>query len=152
MGRVARARPSKWADIARAYLYLLAAGWRLFVRRQRLDRWLATSPAPETVQVLTPKEQELTARASRWTHAAARHPFPWARCLQRSLALCLWLERGGVRPSIRLGVRKDGATISAHAWVQYKGHVLNDSEQVGAEFATLAPAYPTGGGSEPPGP
>ncbi len=135
-------RATDWADIVRAYAYLVRAGWRLFVRRQRLDRWLIGQEVLEVRLPLTQQEEETMTRAARWTNAAARRPFPWARCLQRSLALCLWLEHVGLQPKLRIGVRNDGPGLEAHAWVEYKGHVLNDEVSVGESFSMLKMAEP----------
>lgn len=122
------------------YGYLLRAGWQMFVRHQRLDPWLhrrweGDAPSEEM-------DYQRAYRAARWVNAAARRPFPWARCLQRSVALCLWLEHERLQPELRIGVFREGEGIDAHAWVEYKGHVLNDSERVGEVFSTLNVAQP----------
>jgi hypothetical protein len=132
-------RPSSWVQVPRAYYYLALAGWRLFVRRDSVQPWVKMGPATANVApvVLDSHEEALTASAARWTNAAARRPWPWARCLQRSLALCLWLESKGLTPAIGIGVRKDGAGIEAHAWVEYKGRILNDSEVITGRFPKL---------------
>ncbi len=140
--KLTRTRWADWAAITMAYAYLLVAAWRLLVRRHPLDRSRINRPAPEKHELLTQTEHHTVARAARWTNTAARYPFPWARCLQRSLALCLWLEREGVQPALRIGVRKDGKGISAHAWVEYKGHIVNDSDSVDESFSVLGTALP----------
>jgi hypothetical protein len=154
--------PRNWGDIARAYRYLIAAGWRIFVRRERVDEWPsvaragaaakaappvggavaapAASAAAESAAGEAAAEATRIARSARWTNTAARYPVPWARCLQRSLALCLWLEDLNMAPALRFGVRKSvkgKGGIDAHAWVEYEGRVVNDSDQVSGVFATL---------------
>jgi hypothetical protein len=39
-------------------------------------------------------------------------------CLYRAAAACLALRRCGVPARLRLGVRRDGSAILAHAWVE----------------------------------
>jgi hypothetical protein len=135
--RLAVLDPRNWGDIARAYRYLVAAGWRIFVRRERVDQWPSVARASTAGETASAAEASRVARAARWTNTAARYPLPWARCLQRSLALCLWLERMGLEPVLRLGVRKAAHGIDAHAWVEYKGRVVNDSALVEDAFVTL---------------
>lgn len=70
-------------------------------------------------------------------HAVARR-FP-ARCLVRSLALCRLLARHGVASEVRIGVRRAGFELDAHAWVERDGVVLNDSARVSETFIPLEP-------------
>lgn len=133
--------PRNWGDIARAYRYLIAAGWRIFVRRERVDTWPSVKRASGTADIGS-AETLRVAHAARWTNTVARHPFTWARCLQRSLALCLWMEDLGMTPALRFGVRKAAQGIDAHAWVEYKGRIINDSPEVHEVFAALARETP----------
>jgi hypothetical protein len=128
-----------WRGIARAYGYLVEAGWRVFVRREKLFPWLNggdlkdQSPLPAEHP-----EMQRVLRQARYVNLTARHPIEWARCLQRSVALCLWLDRQGLRPVLRLGVARNGDRLEAHAWVEYRGVVINDDPTlVAAAFAPL---------------
>jgi hypothetical protein len=125
------------ADVTRAYIYLLAAGWRVIMRRQSVTTWLGEYVPGDAVTELTPAETDLIKSAARWINRAARRPFPWARCLQRSIALSMWLEHQGMKPVVRIGVRRDGKGIDAHAWVEYKGHIVNDTGAVRRVFAVM---------------
>jgi hypothetical protein len=49
-------------------------------------------------------------------------------CLVRSLVLARVLASGGRRPSIRLGVRREGAGIRAHAWVEMDGRTYGEED------------------------
>ena len=124
-------------DIVRAYRYLVGAGWKLFVRRESSDVWLArwseaaTASSPDSTAILAAK------RAARWSNTAARYPFPWARCLQRSLALSMWMDAKELSPVLRIGVRKSPTGIDAHSWVEFNDEILNDSEFVGTTFSAF---------------
>lgn len=120
-----------------AYCYLLEAGWLLFVRRQKLDRWIAKTALTDSVPPLSEKEREFVISRARWFGAAARHPFQWARCLQRSLGLCLWMEHHGLIPELKIGVRMQEGALEAHAWVENAGKVLNDSPGMLQGFVAL---------------
>lgn len=125
-----------WRDvpgIATAYRYLLVAGWMLFVRKETPDTWLSRFDG----QGSSAQDAHFAKRAARWTNTSARYPFPWARCLQRSLALSLWMDDNGLNPVLKFGVRKTADGIDAHSWVEYQGEVLNDSQFVKAEFAVF---------------
>jgi len=70
---------------------------------------------------------------------AARHAvFSKPNCLLESLTLWGMLRRQGLRSEIRIGVRKEGASIGAHAWVVFDGLVLNDTRDVEKVFSPIA--------------
>lgn len=130
-----RLDPRVWWEVGWAYLYLLLAGWRLFVRREALLPWLQGVSRPR--HALRPLATERVLRQARLIDLAARHPYPWARCLQRSLALCLWAARRGGRPVLRVGVQRRNGALDAHAWVEYGGLIVNDVGVVEQRFARL---------------
>jgi hypothetical protein len=47
-------------------------------------------------------------------------------CLARSIALKRFLERHGIASRLRIGVRKEGAALDGHAWLERAEVVLND--------------------------
>jgi len=69
--------------------------------------------------------------------AAARHGAYRASCLPRSLALWWLLRRRGIEGDLRIGVRKEAGQIQAHAWVEYRGAVLNDGRDVSERYAAF---------------
>ena len=120
-------------DMVTAYRYLLVAGWKVFVRKETADTWLSRFDGQGQSAV----DAKFAERAARWTNTSARYPFPWARCLQRSLALSLWMDDNGLNPVLKFGVRKAVGGIDAHSWVEYQGEILNDSQFVKAEFSAF---------------
>ena len=54
---------------------------------------------------------------------------PWGlvTCLPRSLTLCWLLRRHGVESELRMGVRRDGEGLVAHAWVVCHGTVIGET-------------------------
>ena len=127
--------PAEGWGLVLAYRYLLQVGWKLFVRKEKLGQWLAGGPGQEALRL--EGEGVRISRYVRSLDRASRHPWQWARCLQRSVALCLWMDAQGLHPTLRVGVRKAGAAVEAHAWVEYAGHILNDGPVVEKEFALL---------------
>jgi hypothetical protein len=67
-----------------------------------------------------------------------------AACLSESLVLWWLLRSRGIGADLRLGVRTILGPFESHAWVEYKGAVLNDFENVNQAYeafdiSTLAP-------------
>jgi hypothetical protein len=80
------------------------------------------------------------ARAGRYAgllQTASRVPFLRARCLHQSLALYLWLRDEGVASELRIGIRKEGGALRAHAWIELGGQVVNDRPASVVEFTPL---------------
>jgi Transglutaminase-like superfamily len=69
---------------------------------------------------------------------ANRHGFYRASCLQQSLVLWGLLQNQGIESNLKIGVRKSSGKFEAHAWVEYQGYVLNDSQNVQQQFAPFA--------------
>ena len=65
-----------------------------------------------------------------------RAPLP-INCLDRSLLLLLTLRRAGLAGELRIGVRRTGSRLEAHAWIEHGSRVLNDSAEVQSIYAPL---------------
>jgi hypothetical protein len=79
-----------------------------------------------------------------WLVGVASRFIPGARCLARAMAAQLLLARAGHLADMRIGVRKDGNSLDAHAWLEYEGIPLFESDAHINGFAPLArPAPPT---------
>jgi hypothetical protein len=74
--------------------------------------------------------------AARMVAAAAR--IVRANCLQRSLTLWWLLYRRGILSDLRIGVRRQGDQLAAHAWIEYAGVVINDRADVARLYAPFA--------------
>lgn len=57
-----------------------------------------------------------------------------AVCLPRSMTLWWMLGRRGIASELRIGVRKEADTFTAHAWLECQGIILNDSAEVRTDF------------------
>jgi hypothetical protein len=138
---LAAVRAGRWSeivDVAEAQLALL--------RAQAL-RWLR--PLGEFVEI-APTESASIARASaaqRHTserlasavNRATRYGLFRPLCLTRAVALSHLLEAHGIAGhSIRIGVRRDGGSFTAHAWVELGNRVLGDSIANTISYAPLA--------------
>ena len=78
------------------------------------------------------------ALTSRMVLAAARNsPIP-STCLERSLSLWWLLARQGIAAQLRIGVRKDGKELRAHAWVERDGVAIGEPEAQHLHYAAFA--------------
>jgi hypothetical protein len=72
------------------------------------------------------------------------HRLPWPlkspSCLARSLTLWCLLTGRGLDCDLRMGARCTADRLEAHAWVEYRGVVLNDTPDVRKRFPSLEPA------------
>jgi hypothetical protein len=64
------------------------------------------------------------------------------RCLPRALLLYTWLGRGGAPVRLCIGVRREGSTLRAHAWVEWtlpdgESRPLGEPSNVRGDFAVL---------------
>jgi hypothetical protein len=69
--------------------------------------------------------------------AAAHHGIGDPACFEVALALWWLLARQGIASDLRVGVRKDGGTLEAHAWVECGGATLNEPEMRHHHFAAF---------------
>ena len=92
-----------------------------------------------------PRPSVSPARVAKLVGIASRYGLVRGNCLSRSLTLQRLLRRNGVASELRIGVRRAGAALEAHAWVELDGRPLNDSADVAqhyAPFEGLASALP----------
>ena len=76
---------------------------------------------------------------SRTVTIASRHSLSSPQCLPRTLTLWALLRRRGIKSEVRLGVRKTGPEMEAHAWLEHAGRPLNDDDGVLDRFPPLLP-------------
>ncbi len=91
--------------------------------------WLVNQPEADTNQT-APFEQLV------WSvNAAANHHLRKPTCLRRSLSLKQMLQRRRISADLHIGIRKSGAQISAHAWIELAGIIVNDSPDITAHYS-----------------
>jgi hypothetical protein len=137
-------KPGQWTVLLASLLMLPLTSFRLRSRgyRQTLQ-WV--SPPVASTSGLAPADEAVVAKDTAFAVGVAAKYGIWRpRCLSRSLALGWFLRRRGIPFDIRIGVpdkagvRGGGAPdFSAHAWVEHRGVVLNDRENIEEEFRTF---------------
>jgi hypothetical protein len=68
---------------------------------------------------------------------AAKYCQPWAKCLQQSLVLWSLLRHQGIDGQLRIGVQQKQGEFSAHAWVEWQGWAINDTQDVRDRYAAF---------------
>lgn len=123
-----------WLVVAES-LVLLA--WvELAIRVGAPSRVLSWATTPHRVNGTEPSEAEI--RRLTWLHGMAANYHPMGpRCLTRSLSLARLLSRAGVVTQLKVGVNQHQGRLTAHAWVERNGRVLNDDVLVHQEFAVF---------------
>ena len=127
IGKLLSLGPRGWWDLTEAQYYVFRAQAQL--RKRPLGSLVSrakvlslTSPAG----AIDARRAEARALA-RALDRVASHGFSRPLCLARSLALHYLLERRGIQGSeVRVGVRRAGTSLEAHAWVEWQGEVLGD--------------------------
>lgn len=137
MLRLFRLSPAELARLISAYRWLLwgrkelgalrGKGWLVGdIERRSAERAPRNRPSDEEIQ-----------KMARAIDRAARSPFRWSKCLQNSLALRRWLSTRGVMAELHIGVKKEANGIAAHAWLEYRDEVINDTPDATAQYAPL---------------
>lgn len=121
-----------------AQLELLRA--QVLVWRRPIGRLMARPPAPRE-RPRDVRQEQRAARLARAVDRAARRGVFRPKCLVRAMALHRMLERSGIHDSvIRIGVRREGDELLAHAWVEHLGTTLIDSPSAISTFSRLTDA------------
>ncbi|MEP7069982.1 MAG: lasso peptide biosynthesis B2 protein [Usitatibacter sp.] len=103
----------------------------LGLRRVQALLGRAETPAGEAAQA------DVVRRMARVFAAAARCVPGGARCLPKALTL-QWLLRGRrIATQLRIGVRKEGDRLQAHAWIEHRGEPLLEDRDVHERFAAF---------------
>jgi hypothetical protein len=129
LARLRALPPAERRLLARALLLLPAYAIGVRLRGLRRARgWFRQLPA---IEGATP------AQVARMAAAAARRA-PWkGGCLPAALTLQRMLAAQGLRSELRLGVRRVGARIEAHAWLEQGGEPLLDTRADDEDFEPL---------------
>ncbi|HEX8837914.1 MAG TPA: lasso peptide biosynthesis B2 protein [Candidatus Acidoferrum sp.] len=90
--------------------------------------------APQTDSDSLHKRIALTAHM---VNLADQHGLVHPSCLVKSLTLWWLLGRQGITSELRVGVRKEGGNLEAHAWVERERVALNEPEERHHHYAAF---------------
>jgi hypothetical protein len=81
------------------------------------------------------------ALTARMVAAAARRSLFHVGCLEQSLTLWYLLRRLEIPSDLRIGTRKSGEQLDAHAWVECNGQALNQEQDLHKHYAAFDEAF-----------
>ena len=138
-GRLTKLRRLSRAErrlLFRAWIYLLAIRGALAILPFPRVRSIAAAGR----EADRPPDPRTVARTKRLVDIAAVRHVVSMTCLPRSLTLQRLLAEQGIAAELRIGVNKEGDTLSAHAWLESAGEPLGEPEDISDRYATLAVA------------
>jgi transglutaminase superfamily protein len=98
---------------------------------------LRKTPSHTTPQTDSDSPKKQIALVAHMVNAADRHGLVHPSCLVKSLTLWWLLGRQGITSELRVGVRKEGGNLEAHAWVERNGIALNEPEERHRHYAAF---------------
>jgi Transglutaminase-like superfamily len=116
--------------------------------KRTLEALQKSPPPAEPAQTKNPTTAEAVQMTCRMTKAAVRYGLIRPTCLVESLALWYLLETQEIPVSLRIGV-KTTDKFEAHAWVEYAGAALNQTEQQHQHYAVFDNAFSDLPGEKP---
>lgn len=128
-----------WSILLASLLLLPAAALALRMKGYTWTRELLGTPAKKRQNRYMTKENQLdqAQRIARLVTAAANHGVYRANCLKKSLVTQYLLHHKGIATELKIGVHNDLDVFNAHAWLEYKGHVLIDSSDIKELFTAF---------------
>jgi hypothetical protein len=118
------------------FLPLTKAGLRWIGFRRCKELIERLSPVDEPRPVLeSGNKREIAERITRAAALAERYGPGKPNCLVRSLVLWWLLRRQGIDGELHVGARKNESRFEAHAWVELRGIILNDSADVHEHYS-----------------
>lgn len=131
-----RLSPGDWLLFFQAWVWLLLfdVGLRVFPFAElqafaRRSAFRLPLPRQQTDVLLRP----LIMAVDR----ARNHHLYRMTCLRRALVLQKMLAQRGIAAELKIGVRKDGGQLGAHAWLEYQGEALGEPERITEKFTPL---------------
>ena len=130
--RAAALSPHDWLLVLEAWVELARARVTLSLDAARAVRGAFLQKIPAQME-----EHDLPPQLLEMFLLAAHHHVFHLNCLPKALALKRMLERRRMAPVLRIGARKDGATLLGHAWIEIDRVPFNDAADVADRYPPL---------------
>ncbi len=119
--------------LIRAMYLLPVVAIVLHLKGLRFTQDLLLRLLPPAPSVAEPVESQVWTTV-RMVKIAVRYNRLWTNCLKQSLVLWILLRHQGASGEIKIGIQRESDRFAAHAWVEYQGTILNDTEDVHQRF------------------
>ena len=127
---------AQWKMIAQAYFFLLKARLLLlFFPLSLVQKAMFPTDCDDSKRLPSHLQRELLS----FFKTARRYQMTKPNCLATSLALQAFLTHYGFSTRIRIGVRKEGEALQAHAWCEKFDRTKTESPIHSAQFHTIQP-------------
>ena len=106
---------------------------------QKVYSFLASHPRKR--DLFPGQAEEALDKAKRCAYlvsVASQYGFIRATCLRQVLLVFWLLRRKGIITDLRIGVRREGKSVIAHAWLKYGEEVISEGSQVEMDFTAFA--------------
>jgi len=104
---------------------------------RRTQAWMSRWPAPRRPRAPAGAATARAREVARAVGLAAAHGPVRASCLRRALVAWWLLRREGIPVAIRIGVRRDGTSLTSHAWIEHVGMPVGDPPETVASYASF---------------
>ena len=108
-------------------LPLLSASLRMF-GYVRTRRWVERATMRNITHNPTPAEMARGERLAQLAAIAGRRGPVRTTCLRQSLLVYGLLRHGGLKPELKIGIRRDSAVPDMHAWVELDATPLRQND------------------------
>jgi len=103
----------------------------------RMRSWLQRWPGRRTPGPRGPEDAERARAIARVVGVVAGRGPVHATCLRRALLVSWILRREGIASALRIGVRREGDELLAHAWVEHDGVPLGEDDDPALRYAAF---------------
>ena len=110
---------------------------------RRTQAWMSVWRMPSRSAAGTDGAAARAREVARTVGLVAAHGPVRTSCLRRALLAWWILRREGIAVAIRIGVRRDGAALTAHAWIEHDGVPASDPPAVVASYAPFDADFAT---------
>jgi hypothetical protein len=101
--------------------------------KELIQQFSLSEPSPRRLE--SGRQMEMGRKIVSAMYAVERNSPRRPNCLERSLALWWMLRLNRIDGELHIGGRKSQGRFEAHAWVEWGGHVLNDSTDVHEHYS-----------------
>ena len=103
----------------------------------RMRSWLQRWPGRRAPESRGPEDAERACAIARVVGVVAGRGPVHATCLRRALLVSWILRREGIASVLRIGVRREGDELLAHAWVEHNGVPLGEDDDPALRYAAF---------------
>lgn len=137
--QLAQLSGSDWKVLLASLLLLPATALSLRLKGFNWTRQLLEKLGRESTDAPSSQEYRLeeAKRTAYLVSVAASHGIYRANCLKKALVTHWLLQRRGISTDLKIGINNDMRQFGAHAWLEYRGQLLIDSEDTRDRFTAF---------------